>query len=112
LWNGTIGGFGFSVPGWIPEIGGKEFRIPNMPEISVPFLADGGIVTGPTLAMIGEAGDEAVIPLNRAGSFGGDTFNVTVQLPAGTDGDDVVRALQSYQRRRGTLPVQTGTRRF
>lgn len=112
LWNGTIGGFGFSVPGWIPEIGGKEFRIPRMPEIEVPFLADGGIVTGPTLAMIGEAGDEAVIPLNRAGSFGGDTFNVTVQLPAGTDGDDVVRALQSYQRRRGTLPVQTGTRRF
>ena len=112
LWNGTIGGFGFTVPGWLPEIGGKEFRIPEMPAIDVPFMADGGIVTGPTLAMIGEAGDEAVIPLNRAGSFGGDTFNVTVQLPAGTDGDDVVRALQSYQRRRGTLPVQSGTRRF
>jgi phage-related minor tail protein len=112
LWNGTIGGFGFSVPGWLPEIGGKEFRIPKMPAIEVPFMADGGIVTGPTLAMIGEAGSEAVIPLDRGGGLGGDTFNVTVQLPAGTDGDDVVRALQSYQRRRGTLPVQTGTRRF
>ena len=83
-----------------------------MPKVEIPFLADGGIVTGPTLAMIGEAGSEAVIPLDRSGGIGGDTFNVTVQLPAGTDGDDVVRALQSYQRRRGTLPVQTGTRRF
>ena len=112
LWNSTVGGFGFSLPGWLPEIGGKEFRIPKMPKVEIPFLADGGIVTGPTLAMIGEAGSEAVIPLDRSAGIGGDTFNVTVQLPAGTDGDDVVRALQSYQRRRGTLPVQTGTRRF
>ena len=34
-------------------------------------LAGGGIVTGPTLALIGEAGPEAVIPLDRAGdAFG------------------------------------------
>jgi len=31
----------------------------------IPQMAKGGIVTGPTLAMIGEAGAEAVIPLNR-----------------------------------------------
>jgi TP901 family phage tail tape measure protein len=112
LWNSTIGGFGFSVPGWLPEIGGKDFRIPKMPAIDVPFMADGGIVTGPTLAMIGEAGSEAVIPLDRAGSFGGGDMTVNITMPAGSDGDDVVRALQSYQRRRGTLPVQSGTRRF
>lgn len=34
-------------------------------------LAEGGIVTGPTLAMIGERGPEAVIPLDRAGAFAG-----------------------------------------
>lgn len=34
-------------------------------------LAEGGIVTGPTLAMIGEAGPEAVIPLDRAGAGAG-----------------------------------------
>jgi hypothetical protein len=33
-------------------------------------LASGGIVTGPTFALIGEAGPEAVIPLSRAGGFG------------------------------------------
>jgi len=37
----------------------------------IPFLADGGVVNKPTLAMIGEAGSEAVIPLNRLGDFGG-----------------------------------------
>jgi hypothetical protein len=39
--------------------------------LGVPFLADGGIITSPTLAMVGEAGTEAVIPLNRLNDFGG-----------------------------------------
>lgn len=40
-------------------------------------LAEGGIVTRPTLAMVGEAGPEAVIPLSHGG--GGMVVNVTVQ---------------------------------
>jgi hypothetical protein len=40
-------------------------------------LAEGGIVTRPTNALIGEAGAEAVIPLDRMGSFG-TTVNVNV----------------------------------
>ncbi len=57
LWNNTVGGFGFSVPSWVPGVGGKKFTIPKM--------AAGGIVTRPTIALIGEAGSEAVIPLNQ-----------------------------------------------
>lgn len=38
--------------------------------LATPF-AKGGIVTGPTLALIGEAGPEAVVPLDRRGGFGG-----------------------------------------
>jgi phage-related protein len=30
LWNNTVGGFGFDVPDWIPGIGGKSFKIPEM----------------------------------------------------------------------------------
>lgn len=42
-------------------------------------LAEGGIVTRPTHALIGEAGPEAVIPLGRAGGIGGaQTVNVYV----------------------------------
>jgi len=40
-------------------------------------MADGGIVTQPTFAMIGEAGTEAVIPLDKMGGFG-TTVNVNV----------------------------------
>lgn len=52
----------FDVPDWVPEIGGKKlgFNIPLIPK-----LAEGGVVDKATLAMIGEAGKEAVMPLER-----------------------------------------------
>jgi hypothetical protein len=70
------------------------------------MLAQGGIVTGPTIAMIGEAGPEAVIPLNRAGGmgFGSGGGNITVNVMS-ADPNEVVRALQSYNRNVGRLPV-------
>ena len=44
----------------------------------IPFFADGGIVTRPTLAVVGESGPEAIIPLRRGGGFGGGiTINMT-----------------------------------
>jgi hypothetical protein len=53
---------------------------------AVPGLASGGVVTSPTLATVGEAGDEAVIPLDRLEQMlgrqrgGGDT---SVQISGG-----------------------------
>lgn len=44
------------IGGGLKNIGGK-----------IPGLAEGGIVTGPTLALIGEAGPEAVVPLGGTG---------------------------------------------
>uniref|UniRef100_A0A6M3KIE2 Putative tail protein n=1 Tax=viral metagenome TaxID=1070528 RepID=A0A6M3KIE2_9ZZZZ len=46
-------------------------------QVSLEPMAAGGIVTQPTMAMIGEAGPEAVIPLNEMGSMGGITINFT-----------------------------------
>ena len=44
-------------------------------------MQHGGIITEPTLALIGEAGPEAVVPLDRAGGgFGETVVNVTVQV--------------------------------
>ncbi len=45
----------------------------NSITVSIPKLASGGIVDRPTLAMIGEAGPEAVVPLGKGGGFGGVT---------------------------------------
>ena len=62
-----------TVPSWVPKIGGKGFSL-NIPEI--PSLAAGGIVTKPTLALIGENGPEAVVPLGSRGASGGITINI------------------------------------
>jgi hypothetical protein len=97
LWNNTIGKLSFKVPSWVPGIGGKGFEVPNIPK-----LADGGIVTGPTLALIGEAGPEAVVPLDRAGGMGGVTINVN-----GGDPVAVVDALRRYMNRYGNIPIRT-----
>lgn len=43
----------------------SSFNYSLNPNISTPALATGGIVSSPTLAMIGEAGKEAVVPLEN-----------------------------------------------
>jgi len=76
LWNRLDFEITFTVPSWVPIIGGNTWSSGDIfPDI--PYLAQGGIVTSPTLAMIGEAGPEAVIPLNKSAMMG-NTFNITV----------------------------------
>ena len=76
LWNQLDFRIRITVPSWVPIIGGDSWNSGDIfPDI--PYLAKGGIVTSPTLAMIGEAGPEAVIPLNKAGGMG-NTYNITV----------------------------------
>ena len=60
----------------------------------MPKLANGGIVNSPTTALIGEAGPEAVIPLNRMGSMGGSTVNIVVNGSVTTEGD-LVNAIRN-----------------
>ena len=57
----------FDVPDWVPEIGGETFgfNISTIGEISIPRLATGGVIDKATLAMVGEAGQEAVVPLEN-----------------------------------------------
>jgi len=74
-----------------------------------PF-ANGGIVTAPTLGLVGEAGPEAIIPLSRSNSqVGSTTINLTVNAGMGTQGAEVGRqivdALKAYERRNGSVYV-------
>ena len=98
-WNNTFGKISFKVPN-IPGLPGRgtEVKFPK-----IPALAEGGIVTGPTLALIGEAGPEAVIPLDRAGNMGGN--NVTIHVNGG-DPQAVVNALRTYMRQNGSIPIR------
>jgi hypothetical protein len=72
----------------------------------------GGLVTRPTMALIGEAGPDAVVPLNRTpgssplGSMGGGSpiiINLTAGMGANGKeiGDQVVNVIRQYERRNG-----------
>ena len=65
-----------SAPKWLGGMswGGFSIGMPQIPEI--PRLARGGIVNRPTLAMLGEQGPEAVVPLGRSGA--GMTVNLVI----------------------------------
>ena len=74
--------------------------------ITIPKMASGGIVNSPTLAMIGEAGPEAVIPLSRMGQMGGGmSITVNAGLISTPDqiGQDIITAIQKAQRRSGQV---------
>jgi len=49
--------------------GGGGFSLGGL-KLDIPFMAAGGIVTRPTLAVVGEKGAEAVVPLSRGPEFG------------------------------------------
>jgi TP901 family phage tail tape measure protein len=118
-WNGVLGAIEavvngisrainriprFEVPSWVPGLGGRSFGLPTLPEIRlprIPQLAEGGIAMRETLAIIGEAGPEAVVPLDRYSGGGGDTY-VTVNV-ASADPQAVVEAIRRYTRSNGPL---------
>ena len=95
--------FGVGGLGGIKDIFGTMQSVAGfMPNI--PMLAEGGVVTSPTLAMIGEGGQsEAVIPLDRLGEFGGGSQRV--EVVGRISGADILlsneRASRNRTRQRG-----------
>lgn len=99
---GGINSIGFDLPKWAGG-GHIGFNIPKIPQ-----LAQGGVATGPTLAMIGEGReDEAVLPLSKLkGMLGGTGGGITVNFApvinvSGGSGDaysEVKRGLDEGQR--------------
>jgi len=79
-----------SIPDWVPVIGGKGFslNLPKVPTVTLPRLAEGGIIPEPTLlyslknlkpyALAGEAGPERVSPIARDGGY--KTANISIYL--------------------------------
>ena len=103
----AIGSVSVSIPDWVPGMGGQTFGF-EMPQI--PMLANGGVVTKPTTALIGEGAEsEAVLPLSKLESLLADhsssagssnitinfnpTINVTTDGKSGDAYDQIRRAL-------------------
>ena len=94
----TFMGAAQQVWNWINGTGGKSVQTAHGAGNFIPQLAAGGIVNSPTLAMIGEAGPEAVIPLSRRrGAMGGDTHHHYYNFT--NDGVVTTNDVQSWFRR-------------
>lgn len=118
LINGMISGINsIKIPDWVPGIGGKNLNIPKIPK-----LARGGIVDRATLAVVGEAGKEAVMPLEnntgwitqlagqiaeQIGGGSGQPVNLTVKIGEDTIIRKVIDGIndQSYMNNEGVITV-------
>jgi hypothetical protein len=90
----------------IGTFGGVEVGNINQLDLSgLNFMADGGVVEGPTLAVIGEAGPEAVIPLDRLGGMGGITVNVSGSVVTENDLIESIRRGLANSQRNGSQLV-------
>ncbi len=100
---GALNKIQVNIPEWVPLIGGKSFGInlAKMSKVSLPRLAEGGIVTKPTLAMLGESGPEAVIPLNRRGSER--VINININNLNGFNARDIANTLQGELNKKITI---------
>ena len=106
-------GLGFQGANTIEEMLDRGFKqLENGLFDTLVPLANGGIVTRPTAALVGEAGQEAVIPLAQYNNMmrgGGNgqviNYNITVQASNRTGGaqagEEVVNALKTYNTNNG-----------
>ena len=105
--NSLISGFnsiGFDLPDFL---GGGSWHpsIPAIPTVSLPRLANGGITTGRTLAEIGEAGREAVLPLeNNTGWMDDLASKLASKMPDYSGAKTVVLAVDGKEFARINLP--------
>lgn len=105
--NSLISGFnsiGFDLPDFL---GGGSWHpsIPTIPTVNLPRLANGGVTTGMTLAEIGEAGREAVLPLeNNTGWMDDLASKLASKMPDYSGAKTVVLAVDGKEFARINLP--------
>lgn len=93
IWNNTIGRLSWTVPGWVPVIGGNTISVPKLPHFHTGIDRVPGPPGSEMLAVL-QAG-ERVTPASQ--NSGGEMAHVTVVI----NGDVLVEAVSKIVRRRG-----------
>lgn len=109
-WNNSVGKVGFSVPGWVPGLGGKSWSIPD-----IPLLAAGGLIRGGGPAVVGDAGPELldlprgarVTPLPRGVTSGAGAAGGRVVLDVTGADEEFKRLVRRMVKVDGRGSVQT-----
>lgn len=86
---GTLNKLSFTVPDWVPALGGKQFGF-NLKEVAMPAFANGGFTHGVSIA--GEAGTEAVISFKPSVHDSNVENWVRAGRMLGVSGEDATRA--------------------
>ena len=112
-WNNTVGKLSWSVPGWVPIIGGNKIEAPKLPRFADGGIFNTGMGGGSGLAVLHD--NEMILnPQQQKALFGGGGFgggpaiNVTINTVAG-DPDAIERvvidAIARANRRGATVLV-------
>lgn len=98
-WNNTVGRLSWTVPGWVPIIGGNSISVPRLPSFHSGVGRVPGVVGTTVMAQL-QAGEE-VRSIASAGSSGGNT----VYINDGLFKDLIVQAVASTVGKRGGDPA-------
>lgn len=103
-WNATVGRLSWTVPSWIPGIGGNSISVPNLPTFHA-----GGVVPGApgqnVVAML-QAGETVVSAAGR-GAGGGEQW---IRVDLGELGDALLEPIARAVQRRGGSVTALGVR--
>ena len=105
-WNSTVGQLSWSVPGWVPGIGGNSIGVPKIPT----FHAGTGVVPGvpgtPTVALLQAGESVGSIASTARGADGGGWLVVKGDQVI----DSLIEAIAQRVDRRGGKAIQLGVR--
>jgi hypothetical protein len=104
-WNNTVGSLSFTVPGWVPGIGGNSIDVPNIPK----FHGGGRVPGAPGTEMLAilQAGEEVKSPAGAAGGGGGD---IVIRGDGSRLGDAILEIIRMAMLTRDGDPKAIGLR--
>lgn len=103
-WNNTIGSLSWSVPGWVPVIGGNSISVPHLPTFHSGGVIPG--VRGEAVPFLGLAGERVTGPAGSGGS-GGEQW---VRVDLGDLGEALLKSIAKAVARKGGQVTSLGVR--